>query len=123
MAMTTSGRRRLPEGEYLAKIGTITSEAVEGNRWNWTRLKIPFLIEDPETGETVTITFISSNTVAPGSRLYPILKGILGSEPTPGLNLQDLTNRKVFVTVQHSVDNRGLRWDIVVSVRRATKQE
>lgn len=108
---------KLSEDEYMARIGKITAEKKKGDDGEpWVKVTLPFEVKT--ASGVVTVPFRASMSLSPKGRLYPIVKGILGSAPEEGLNLRELQGKQVKVKIGHYVDDRGSVWEEVKSVRR-----
>ncbi|GEM_PF-6382094 len=111
----------LNEGEYEAIVGRISAEEADGEFGPYVKVTIPFNIVNPVDGEAVTIRFMANRSMSRKGKLYPIVKGILGSIPPVAFNLRELEGKEVYVTIKHKSDNRGGIWENVVAARRATR--
>lgn len=113
----TLRKPKLAEGNYPALIGKLQAKKMSGDSGNWIAITLPFNIRHPKTGETVTVNFISSKSLKPKSRLYPIVRGILGAEPGEQFDLRCLQGKKVFVQIEHRTVDSGDIWENVTSVK------
>ncbi|MED1876733.1 hypothetical protein [Brevibacillus borstelensis] len=110
---------KLDEDDYIAEVGTPKAEKMTTGQYGpWVKVTIPFMIKHLVTKEVVTVEFSANKSIDPKSRLYPVLKGILGTEPTNGLDLRTLAGRKVKVSIEHRKDGDGNVWENIVSVRK-----
>ena len=108
----------LKEGEYLAKITNVTGK----KRWNsdgseWVNVKILFEIE--HAGFRVEVPFWAGMSLSSSGRLYPIVKGILGMTPTPGMSLKMIEGRTTIVTIGHRKDEKSNIWEEIKNTRTA----
>jgi hypothetical protein len=111
-------KAKLPEADYPAVVGEVKVEKkTTGDYGPWVKTEIPFKIKHPKTGETITVPFFASKSTNKKSRLYPIIKGILGNVPDDEYSLKDLEGKKVCVTIEHREDGEGSVWDNVILVR------
>ena len=115
---TYSEYPQLPTGEYTALIGKISGCREEGIYGKYVKLTIPFLVKDPDSDDTITINFQSSNSMHPSGRLAPIIKGILGEMPDANFNLVDLEGAKVKVKLDDYMSPSGNIRSSVVSARK-----
>jgi hypothetical protein len=84
----------------------------------WVNIGLKFKIKNPDTGEYVEVTFNANKSLDPKSRLYPIVKGILGAEPGDNFNLKELEGKKAKISIEHRTDSEGNVWDNIVAVRK-----
>lgn len=110
---------KLPEDEYLSIVGEVKAEKMPNGKFGkpWVRVTIPFDIKHPKTKETITVPFFANKSTGKNSRLYPIIKGILGHVPDEEYSLKDLIGKKVRVEIEHNQDDEGNVWENVVLVR------
>lgn len=110
---------RLEVDDYPSTVGRGINAKREpiGMYGPWVKITIPFNVKDPKNDEIVTVNFIANKSIDPKSRLYSILKGILGRTPEAGLNLRELEGKRVMVSIEHRVDENGNVWENVSSVR------
>lgn len=113
---------KLDEDDYLGTVGKPKAKKEEGKYGPWVKITLPFIIKHPETGEKITVPFIANRSMDPRSRLYPILKGILGVAPTSGFNLKSVEGKKVKVSIEHRPDEKGNVWENVIAVRPLRKK-
>ncbi|SMB82674.1 hypothetical protein SAMN00017405_0953 [Desulfonispora thiosulfatigenes DSM 11270] len=113
---------KLDETDYLGTVGKPKAEKEEGKYGPWVKITLPFIIKNPETGEKVTVPFVANRSMDPRSRLYSILKGILGAAPTSGFNLKGVEGKKVRVSIEHRTDEKGNVWENVIVVRPFRKK-
>ncbi|MBY0054922.1 hypothetical protein H7K32_25510 [Brevibacillus agri] len=110
---------KLDEDDYIAEVGPPKAEKMTTGQYGpWIKITIPFKIKHPVTKEVVTVEFSANRSIDPKSRLYPVVKGILGTEPANGLDLRGLAGRKVKVSIEHRKDQEGNVWENIVSVRK-----
>lgn len=114
---------KLDEDDYLATVGMPTAEKEEGKFGPWVKITLPFIIKSPETGEMVTVPFVANRSMDPKSRLYPILKGILGAAPSSGINLKSVEGKRVKVSIEHRTDEKGNVWENVIAARQIRKKK
>ncbi|WP_016993639.1 hypothetical protein [Lysinibacillus boronitolerans] len=114
---------KLDEDDYLATIGKPTAEKEEGKFGPWVKITLPFIIKNPETGEKVTVPFVANRSMDSKSRLYPILKGIIGAAPTSGFNLKSVEGKRVKASIEHRTDEKGNVWENVIAVRQIRKKK
>ncbi|MGG3887331.1 hypothetical protein [Brevibacillus panacihumi] len=112
---------KLDEDDYVAKVGPPKAKKMATGEFGpWVKITIPFLIKHPDTKEGVTVEFSANRSIDSKSRLYPVLKGILGTELSNEIDLRDLEGRKVKVSIEHRKDEEGNVWENIVSVRKYT---
>jgi hypothetical protein len=111
---------KLEEGDYIGLLTEVLAERKLAGKFGkpWVNIGLKFKIKNPDTGEYVEVTFNANKSLDPKSRLYPIVKGILGTEPGDNFNLKELKGMKVKVSIEHSTDNEGNVWDNIVAVRK-----
>lgn len=109
---------RLPEGEYQAKVGRISAERMQGAYGEWIKITIPFIIFSEEILDNIAVCFRASKSLRPDGRMYPIVKGILGTEPESGFDFKRLEGKVVKVVLEHQADKYGDIWENVVSVKK-----
>ena len=108
----------LKEGEYLAKITNVTGEKrrnSDGREWVNTKI----LFEIDHAGSRVLVPFWAGMSLNESGRLYPIVEGILGMPPKPGMSLKMLQGRTTAVTIGHHKDAKGNVWEEIRSTRKA----
>lgn len=114
---------KLDEDDYLGTIGKVEAERVESGKYGpWVKITLPFIVKNPTTGEKVTVQFVANRSMDPKSRLYPILKGILGIAPSSGFNLKSVEGKKVKVSIEHRTDEKGNVWENIMAVRPFKKK-
>jgi hypothetical protein len=116
----TNRKPKLAEGIFSGTIGKPKGERVFPEKFGekpWTKVTIPFICKNPKSGEAVTVNFFASKSIGENSRLYPILKGIIGSVPDDGFSLKELEGKKVYVKIEHWVSGNGDIWENVVSAK------
>lgn len=112
-------KAKLDEDDYESIIGKIKVEKVKDGKYGpWVRVTIPFKINNPETGEIITVHFVANKSMGEKSRLLPVIKGALGRVPDEGFSLKQLEGKKVRASIEHSIDDKGNVWENVVSVRK-----
>ncbi|KZZ85048.1 hypothetical protein [Bacillus sp. SJS] len=119
-AMAKSKRTpHLPESEYPGVVGKVKVEKMPKGNFDkpWVRTTIPFQIKHPKTDEIITVPFFANKSTSKNSRLYPVIKGILGQVPQQEYSLKDLIGKKVYVVIEHREDETGDIWENVVQVR------
>lgn len=109
---------KLEEDDYLATVGKPVAEKEEGKYGPWVKITLPFIIKNPETGEKVTVPFVANRSMDPKSRMYPILKGIIGAAPTSGFNLKSVEGKRVKVSIKHRIDEKGNVWENIIAARQ-----
>lgn len=112
-------KAKLPENVYSAQVGDVNAEKMDRGKFGkpWIRVTIPFNIKHPKTGEIVTVPFFANKSTGKNSRLYPIIKGILGRVPDEEYSLKHLIGKKVQVVIEHNEDDDGNIWENIVLVR------
>jgi len=114
---------KLEEDEYTARIGLVTAEQVTVGQFGpWVKVTIPFKINIPDSLESLTVNFVANKSIAPSSRMYPIIKGILGKSPENGFTLSEINGKKVKVMIEHRTDADGNVWENIASVRKIKKK-
>ena len=113
-------KSKLQEGDYIAVVTDIEGEKMPSGKFGkpWIKVTFEFKIKNPDTGEYVTVKFSANKSLDPKSRLYPIAKGIWGSEPGDNFNLRELKGKKARVSIEHSTDDEGNVWDNIVAARK-----
>ena len=111
---------KLDEDAYIAHLMEVTGEKKPPGKYGkpWVNIGLKFKIKNKETGEIVEVTFNANKSLDPKSRLYPIVKGILGAEPGDNFNLMELKGMKARVSIEHRTDIEGNVWDNIVSARK-----
>jgi hypothetical protein len=107
---------KLAEDHYLSTVSDVLAEKMPPGNFStpWVRITIYFKICIDQSDNYVLARFISSNNLSSKGRMYPIVKGILGSEPGIDFNFKDLIGRRANVTIKHRTDEDGNVWDNVV---------
>lgn len=115
---------KLKEGDYLAMLTDVIAERRLSGKFGkpWVNIGLKFKIKNPDTGEYVEISFNANKSLSTKSRLYPIVKGLLGEEPGDDLNLKELKGKKAWVSIKHTTDTEGNIWANIVTVRKYTAQ-
>ncbi len=113
----------MDEGDYPAKIGKLSAKKMMGVYEPWVRVTIPFNIKNRNSGKNVTVNFMASCSLNVNSRLFPIVKGILGKVPKGDFKLRQLEGKKVTVSIKHWEDKKGNVWENVVAVRQLKKKK
>lgn len=109
---------KLPEGNYPGTVGRVKAEKMASGKYGpWIQITLPFHIKRPETGEPIEVRFVANKSMSFTSRLFPIVKGILGKAPETGFNLRELEGQSVTVGIEHNTDAKGNVWDNVAFVR------
>lgn len=112
-------KAKLEEDDYDATIGQIKAERVKNGKYGpWTKVIIPFEIKSPVTAEVVSVPFVANKSMSENSRLLPIIKGAWGRVPDEGFSLKQLEGKKVRVSIEYRVDDKGNVWENVASVRK-----
>ncbi|AKA70866.1 hypothetical protein [Clostridium scatologenes] len=113
-------KSKLEEGEYIGLLTEVSAERKLTGKYGkpWVNIGLKFKIKNPDTGEHVEVTFNANKSLDSKSRLYPIVKGILGAEPGDNFNLKELEGKKAKVSIEHSTDSEGNVWDNIVAVRK-----
>ncbi len=113
-------KSKLEERDYIALLTKVLAERKLAGKYGkpWVNIGLRFKIKNPDTGEYVEVTFNANKSIDPKSRLYPIVKGILGAEPGDNFNLKELEGKKAKVSIEHSTDSEGNVWDNIVAVRK-----
>lgn len=107
------------EGYYNALLTEVVGERkLTGKYGPWINIGFKFKMKNPDTGEYIEITFNANKSLDPKSRLYPIVKGILGAEPGDNFNLRELEGKKARVSIEQSTDAEGNVWDNIVAARK-----
>lgn len=114
---------QLDEGVYTAIVGEVIATRVEGPYGKYIRVMIPFRVTNPDTGKAVTARFVGNRSLDPAGRLYQIIKGILGTPPPDYFDLREITGKKVKVTIEHRIDDRGNVWENVTGARKIRKKK
>ncbi|WP_027400086.1 hypothetical protein [Anaerovorax odorimutans] len=111
----TKREPKIQEGEYIATVKAILAdEKVSSENNKWIRITLIFAIENSDFDDPVEIKFFASKNLNKMSRLYPIVKGIIGYEPEDNFNLKTLKDKKTKVLIKHKVDDKEDVWENVV---------
>jgi len=121
--LTVINEKRKPifeEEDYIAVVTDVVAERKLTGKYGkpWVNIGLKFKIKNPDTQEPVEVTFNANRSLDPKSRLYPIVKGIWGSEPGDNFNLRELKGKKARVSIEHSTDDEGNVWDNIVAARK-----
>lgn len=111
---------KLEEEDYFGLLTEVLAERKLAGKYGkpWVNIGLKFKIKNPDTGEYVEVTFNANKSLDPKSRLYPIVKGILGAEPGDNFNLKELEGKKAKISIEHRTDSEGNVWDNIVAVRK-----
>ncbi|RQN12302.1 hypothetical protein EHW71_03535 [Clostridium butyricum] len=111
---------KLEEEDYIGLLTEVLAERKLAGKYGkpWVNIGLKFKIKNPDTGEYVEVTFNANKSLDPKSRLYPIVKGILGAEPGDNFNLKELEGKKAKISIEHRTDSEGNVWDNIVAVRK-----
>ena len=120
---TVKKEKRKPifqEGDYNARLTEVLADRRLTGKYGkpWVNIGFKFKVKNPETGEYIEITFNANKSLDEKSRLYPIVKGILGAEPGDNFNLKQLEGKKAKISIEHSTDSEGNVWDNIVAARK-----
>lgn len=96
-------------GKHKAIVEEVNGLKQEG----WVRVTINFRI----LGKNEPVSFVASSSMYKGSRLYPIVTGILNDEPSVGFSLGKLRGKEVLLTIENQSDQKGNIWPNVVEAR------
>ena len=120
MVINEKRKAQLDEGDYIAVLTDVVAEQKLAGKYGkpWVSIGLKFKIKNRDTQENVEVTFNANRSLDPKSRLYPIVKGILGSEPGDSFNLKELKGKKARVSIEHSTDDEGNVWDNIVAARK-----
>jgi len=105
----------LKEGTYSAIVEDVKAKNQQGDYGNYILLSIFFKVKGPDKAR-VTVPVRAGMSMNPESRLYRIVKGILGRNPLPGTDLRQLKGLRVRVVIEHQEDARGNVWEDIVEI-------
>ncbi|SET51616.1 hypothetical protein SAMN05660297_02630 [Natronincola peptidivorans] len=116
-------RAILDEGNYIAKIGKITAESqATGLYGPWTKITVPFKINNPKDDKVITVNFVASSHLSPTSKLFILLEEVLGKSPSGQIDIREIEGKKVKVNIEHNLDKLGNEWEAIAEVRRIKKK-
>lgn len=120
MVINEKRKAQLEERDYIGLLIDVVAEPKPPGKYGkpWVSIGLKFRIKNPDTQEPVEVTFNANRSLDPKSRLYPIVKGIWGSEPGDNFNLRELKGKKARVSIEHSTDDEGNVWDNIVAARK-----
>lgn len=111
-------KAELDEGDIPATVIDVQAEMVEEGQYGpWVKATIVFETKDQYNNSSAEVKFVANRSLNPKSRLFPIVKGIMGKTPEPNFDLRNLLNKRVMITIKHNQDEIGNVWENVVSVR------
>lgn len=113
-------KSELVEGDYIGIITEVLAERRLDGKYGkpWVSIGLKFKIKNRDTGKFAEVTFNANKSLDMKSRLYPIVKGILGAEPGDNFNLKELEGKKAKISIEHNTDTEGNVWDNIVAARK-----
>lgn len=117
----TKRKAVLKEGNYVATVGTLTAEKIDGKNGPFISVTIPFEITRANFRDPLIVKFRKPKSLYPKSDFAKIVTGILGKSPVIGDNYTSLKGIKVQVKIKHIEDQYGNVWEEVVEAKRISK--
>jgi len=108
---------RIDEGNYTAVVENVKGEEKTGEYGKYTLISIFFKIKKADKS-SVTVPLRAAMSLTPESRLFKIVKGILGRDPEEGTDLIELKGQRVRVLIEHWEDAKGNLWEDIVEIAR-----